>query len=110
MRQQTTGTTDRHPYLITSTRFCYAHHFIRARIQSALDSKISPTQCSCRPNKSTAYAAYLIRRLQEWFEQRGFELHLAFLDSETAFHRVQHSRLVDASGTLSPQLRTTAKP
>ena len=80
---------------------------IRARTPSAVDSKASPTLYSCRPNKSTAHAAFLIKRLQDWSEQKGCELHPAPSDWLKAFDTAQHSKLLHVSATLSSQLRTT---
>ena len=42
----------------------------RARVQKAVEFKVSPTQYGFRPNRSTAHATYLIRRLQDWSEQK----------------------------------------
>ena len=47
---------------------------IRARIQSAVEFKVSPTQFGFRPRRSTAHAAFIIRRLQDWSEQKNSEL------------------------------------
>ena len=43
---------------------------VRARVQKAVEFKVSPTQYGFRPNRSTAHATYLIRRLQDWSEQK----------------------------------------
>lgn len=66
---------------------------IRNRVQEAADHKVSATQYGFRPNKSTAHAAYIIRRIQDWSEQKSSELHLALLDWEKAFDKVQHNKL-----------------
>ena len=69
---------------------------IRARIQKAVGSKISETQFGFRPKRSTAQATYLIRRLQDWSEQKGADLFLALIDWEKAFDKVQHCKLFDS--------------
>ena len=61
-----------------------------------MDSKISETQLGFRPKRSTAQATYLIRRLQDWSEQKGADLFLALVDWEKAFDKVQHCKLFDS--------------
>ena len=69
---------------------------VRRRVQAAVEHKISSTQYGFRPRRSTAHAAYIIRRLQDWSEQKSGELHLALLDWNTAFDKVQPATLIEA--------------
>lgn len=73
---------------------------VRARIQSAVEFKVSPTQFGFRPRRSTAHAAFIIRRLQDWSEQKNSELYLALIDWEKAFDKVHHSKLLLAMDRL----------
>ena len=66
---------------------------VRARIQKAVEFKVSPTQYGFRPNRSSAHATYLIRRLQDWSEQKNAQFYLALTDWEKAFDKVQRSKL-----------------
>ena len=61
-------------------------------IQNLADPIRVPTQY----HKSTAHATYIRRRIQDWSEQKGAELHLAVLDWEKAFAKVKLSKLLDA--------------
>ena len=73
---------------------------VRTRIQKAVGSKLSETQFGFRPNRSTSHATYIIRRLQDWSEQKGAELYMALIDWEKAFDKVQHSKLFDSMTRL----------
>lgn len=66
---------------------------IRTRIQKGLEPKICSTQFGFRPNKSTAQAVYFVRRLQDYAEAHTNKLHMAFLDWEKAFDKIQHDKL-----------------
>ena len=60
---------------------------VRARIQKAVELKVSPTQYGFRPSRSSAHATYLIRRLQDWSEQKNAQFYLALIDREKALVR-----------------------
>ena len=66
---------------------------VRARVHKAVEFTVSPTQYGFRPNRSTAHATYLIRRLQDWSEQKNAQFYLALIDWEKAFDKVQHDKL-----------------
>ena len=85
--------------LLNSMYKIYAS-LIRNRIQRAVECKVTSTQYGFRPNRSTAHATYLIRRLQDWSEQKNASFYLALIDWEKAFDKVQHSKLVDSMSRL----------
>ena len=64
-----------------------------SRVQQAVEFKVSPTQYGFRPNKSTAHATFLIRRLRDWAEQKHAQFYLALIDWEKAFDKVLHDKL-----------------
>ena len=45
---------------------------VRNRIQQAVDPNLASAQYGFRPNRSTAQATYIVRRLQDWSEQKGY--------------------------------------
>lgn len=73
---------------------------VRYRMQKAVEHKISMTQYGFRPKRSTAHATYILRRLQDWAEQKGTEFYLALIDWEKAFDKVQHTKLFDSMSRL----------
>ena len=44
---------------------------VRSRIQQAVDPKLTNTQYGFRPKRSTAHATFVVRRLQDWSEQKS---------------------------------------
>ena len=78
--------------LLNSIYKVYAS-LILSRVQQAVEFKVSPTQYGFRPNKSTAHATFLIRRLQDWAEQKHAQFYLALIDWEKAFDKVLHDKL-----------------
>lgn len=73
---------------------------VRTRIQKAVDPKLASTQFGFRPKRSTAHATFIVRRLQDWSEQKGTDLFITLLDWEKAFDKVQHDKLFDAMRRL----------
>ena len=69
---------------------------IRQRMQDAIDTHLSNTQYGFRPHRSTSYAIYVIRRIQDFAEAKETRLSLALLDWEKAFDKVQHDKLIIA--------------
>jgi hypothetical protein len=69
---------------------------IRIRIEAAVEERITKTQYGFRQSRSTAHAIYIIRRIQDYAEQKGVAMNLALLDWEKAFDKVKHDKLYDA--------------
>ena len=69
-------------------------------MQQAVDPKLASAQYGFRPNRSTAQATYIVRRLQDWSEQKGTDLFIPLLDWEKAFDKIQHGKLVDSMRRL----------
>ena len=90
--------------LLNSLYKIYATLF-RHRMQQAVESKVSSNPYGFRPNRSTAHAAYIIRRVQDSSEQKSAELHLALLDREKAFDKVQHDTLFESLRRLGFSLK-----
>ena len=84
------------PILLLNSIYKIYVTLIRIRVQTAVESKISPTQYGFRPNRSTAHAAYVVRRVQDWSEQKKANLHLTLFNFQKAFDKVQPKKLQEA--------------
>ena len=73
---------------------------VRSRMQQAVDPKLTNTQYGFRPKRSTAHATCVVRRLQDWSEQKSTDLFITLLDWEKAFDKVQHNKLFDSMRRL----------
>ena len=74
---------------------------IQMRLASKIDKHIQKTQYGFRPNRSTAQALHLARRIQDLSEQSGMDLCMALLDWEKAFDKVDQKRMEEALTRLN---------
>ena len=84
------------PISLLNSLYNFLVVLIRARIQLAVEHKVSPTQFGFRPGRSTSQATFLVRRLQDWAEQKGNPFYLTLIDREKAFDKVPHCKLFDS--------------
>ena len=88
------------PISLLQTSYKIIASLVKERLAAGLEPWIMETQYCFRPNKSTAQAIFIARRLQDMSERRGTNLSIILLDWEKAFDKVSQERLMEVMRRL----------
>ena len=83
---------------LLNTLYNFVAAILQRRISRTLDRHLQKTQYGFRNDRSTADAIHLIRRTIEYGESTNNQLHLALLDWEKAFDKVNGTGLTPHPG------------
>eukprot|EP00973_Karenia_brevis_P066825 9289609-Karenia_brevis.AAC.1 len=69
---------------------------MKNRLANVIDEYITDTQYRFRAKRSTSQASHVVRRVGEYAEMGGSEMHMALLNWEKAFDRIYHDKLFES--------------
>eukprot|EP00973_Karenia_brevis_P030637 4224555-Karenia_brevis.AAC.1 len=69
---------------------------VHRRLSGVIDPYLDNTQYGFRPKRSTSQAIHVIRRVADYAEMEGSEMHLLLLNWEKAFDRIKHEKLIES--------------
>eukprot|EP00973_Karenia_brevis_P079568 11040260-Karenia_brevis.AAC.1 len=75
------------PISLLNTTYKIYVKIIKTRLANVIDEHITSTQYGFRAKRSTSQAIHVVRRVGEFAEMGGSEMHMALLDWEKAFDR-----------------------
>eukprot|EP00973_Karenia_brevis_P019527 2678839-Karenia_brevis.AAC.1 len=75
------------PIFLLNTTYNFFVKVIKNRLANVIDEYITDAQYGFRAKRSTSQAIHVVRRIGEFAEIGGTEIHMALLDWEKAFDR-----------------------